>query len=102
LVCALDLIGLEAYVRAETGGPGRPRDDRRAIARAFVAKAVLGLPSTTALRERLLVDASLRRVCGWERARKFPPSPRFPAPSENSPKSGSSIASIKRSSSDAS
>ncbi len=56
LVYALDMIGLEAYVRAETGGPGRPRDDRRAIARAFVAKAVLGLPSMTALRERLLVD----------------------------------------------
>ena len=77
LVYALDMIGLEAYVRAETGGPGRPRDDRRAIARAFVAKAVLGLPSTTALRERLLVDASLRRICGWERRAEIPSEPTF-------------------------
>lgn len=77
LVHALDMIGLEAYVRAETGGPGRPRDDRRAIARAFVAKAILGLPSTTALRERLLVDASLRRICGWERRSETPSEPTF-------------------------
>jgi len=77
LVHALDMIGLEAYVRAETGGPGRPRDDRRAIARAFVAKAILGLPSTTALRERLLVDASLRRICGWERRAEIPSEPTF-------------------------
>jgi len=77
LIYALDMIGLEAYVRAETGGPGRPRDDRRAIARAFVAKAVLGLPSTTALRERLLVDASLRRICGWERRAEIPSEPTF-------------------------
>ena len=78
LIYALDTIGLEAYVRAETGGgPGRPRDDRRAIARAFVAKAILGLPSTTALRERLLVDASLRRICGWERRAEIPSEPTF-------------------------
>lgn len=77
LVYVLDMIGLEAYVRAEVGGPGRPRDDRRAIARAFIAKAVLGLPSTTALRERLLIDASLRRICGWERRSEIPSEPTF-------------------------
>ncbi len=77
LIYALDTIGLEAYVRAEAGGRGRPREDRRAIARAFVAKAVLGLPSTKALIERLLVDGSLRRICGWERRAEVPSEPTF-------------------------
>ena len=77
LIYVLDMIGLEAYVRAEVGGPGRPREDRRAIARGFVAKAVLGLPSTRALIERLLVDGSLRRICGWERRAEVPSEPTF-------------------------
>src|SRR5271166_3006838 len=46
-------------------GAGRPPDDRRTLARAFVAKAVLGVPTTTALIERLDVDKSLRRILGW-------------------------------------
>src|SRR5208283_2937561 len=75
LIHVLDTIGLEAYVRAEVGGPGRPREDRRAIARAFVAKAVLGLPTTRALIERLTVDASVRCICGWERRAEIPSEP---------------------------
>ncbi len=77
LIYVLDTIGLEAYVRAEVGGPGRPREDRRAIARAFVAKAVLGLPTSRALIERLAVDPSLRRICGWERRAEVPFEPTF-------------------------
>ncbi len=77
LIYVLDTIGLEAYLRAEVGGPGRPREDRRAIARAFVAKAVLGLPTTRALIERLTVDASVRRICGWERRAEIPSEPTF-------------------------
>ena len=77
LVYALDAIGLEAYVRCEAQRRGRPRDDRRAIARAFVAKAVFGLPTTRALIERLAVDASLRRICGWERRAEVPSEPTF-------------------------
>ena len=77
LIYVLDTIGLEAYVRAEAGGPGRPREDRRAIARAFVAKAVLGLPTTRALIERLAIDGSLRRICGWERRAEIPSEPTF-------------------------
>src|SRR5271165_1490353 len=77
LISVLDTIGLEAYVRAEVGGRGRPPDDRRAIARAFVAKAVLGLPTTRALIERLTVDASVRRICGGERRAEIPSEPTF-------------------------
>src|SRR5208282_4141642 len=42
VVTTLDVIGLEAFVPEPPRGPGRPPEDRRALARAFVAKAVLG------------------------------------------------------------
>ena len=44
LVATLDVIGLEAFVSEPSTGPGRPPEDRRALARAFVAKEVLGIP----------------------------------------------------------
>ena len=67
LVTTLDVIGLEAFVPKPPRGPGRPPQDRRALARAFVAKAMLGIPTTSALIEQLAVDKSLRRILGWER-----------------------------------
>jgi len=62
----LDLLGLEAFVPASSGRRGRPASDRQALARAFVAKAVLGLDSTVALIDRLQTDRPLRRLCGWD------------------------------------
>jgi hypothetical protein len=73
LMQVLDLLGLEAFVPVATGGPGRPPEDRQALARAFVAKAVLGLDSTAALIDRLQTDRPLRRLCGWT-ARNAVPS----------------------------
>src|SRR5271168_134398 len=46
LVTTFDVIGLEAFVPEPPRGPGRPPEDRRALARAFVAKAMLGVPTT--------------------------------------------------------
>ncbi len=66
LVTVLDVARIEAFVRMWPGLPGRPLDDRHALARAFVAKAVFNLPTTLALIERLAADAALRRLCGWE------------------------------------
>ena len=77
LVTTLDVIGLEAFVPEPPRGPGRPQGDRRALARAFVAKAVLGVPTTTALIERLDVDKSLRRILGWERRSQVPSEATF-------------------------
>src|SRR5271154_3305775 len=51
LVTTLDGIGLEAFVPEPPRGPGRPPEDRRALARALVAKAMLGVPTTNALIE---------------------------------------------------
>src|SRR5450755_1114013 len=72
LVVVLEVAGVEAFVRMWPGLPGRPLKDRHALSRAFVAKAVLGLATTSALIERLSVDRTLRRLCGWERAASVP------------------------------
>src|SRR6478609_9671699 len=72
LIVILDTLGLEAYVAPPRHGRGRPADDRPQIARAFVAKAVFNIPTTAALIERLHVDRSLCRICGWERRSDVP------------------------------
>jgi len=77
LIHILDDLDIEAVVRAPVRGPGAPLRDRTAIARAFVAKAVLNLPTTSALRERLQIDRSLRRICGWERRTDVPSESTF-------------------------
>ena len=71
-VIVLEVAGIEAFVRMWPGLPGRPPKDRHAMARAFVAKAVLDLPTTSGLIERLAVDATLRRLCGYERVGEVP------------------------------
>lgn len=59
------------------GRVGAPEIDRTRIASAFLAKAVLNLPTTKALRERLQVDGALRRLCGWERRSDVPSESTF-------------------------
>ena len=49
-----------------------PPTTGRAIAKAFVAKAVYQMPTTRALLDRLATDISLRRICGWERKHDVP------------------------------
>ena len=77
LIIILDTLGLDAFVAPPPGGRGRAPEDRPAIARAFVAKAVLNLPTTVALLDRLQVDRSLRRICGWERRAQVPSEATF-------------------------
>jgi len=77
VVTTLELAGVEAFVQDWPGLPGRPPCDRAALARAFVAKAVLGLPMTAMLIERLAVDKPLRRLCGWEHPGQVPSAATF-------------------------
>ena len=77
LVAVLGLIGIESLVGPWSGGAGRPAKHRRAITRAFVAKAVLNLNSTRQLLDRLSVDVALRRICGWESQREIPHESQF-------------------------
>lgn len=59
-------IEIERFVPSTRGYVGRPRKERAALARAFVAKTVLGLTETSALVERLNADGLLRRLCGFD------------------------------------
>jgi len=77
LIIVLEVARIEAFVQMWPGLPGRPPQDRHALARTFVAKAVLDLPTTASLIERLAVDATLRRLCGWERASQVPSESTF-------------------------
>src|SRR6266700_5619455 len=77
LVAVLDMVHLEAFIARAPGGVGRPPKDRRAIARAFVDKAVYNLSTTRDLLERLRCDIALRRICGWEGQREIPHESQF-------------------------
>ena len=77
LVIVLDMAGIEAFLLMSPGSPGRPQEDRYALARAFVAKMVLNLPTTSSLIDRLRVDATLRRLCGWISVRRLPSESTF-------------------------
>jgi len=77
LVKILELLRIESYVKWAGNVKGRPLEDRRAIARAFVAKAVYNLETTRQLLERLSSDVSLRRLCGWERQSAVPSEATF-------------------------
>jgi hypothetical protein len=72
LVTTLELMRIEEFIGSSRGYPGRPPQDRTAIARAFVAKMVYNLSTTRALLDRLETGISLRRICGWERKNDVP------------------------------
>jgi len=77
LVALLNMLRIEVLIGCWQGGVGRPEKDRRAIARAFVAKAVWNMSTTRQLLERLAVDTALRRICGWESVREIPHESQF-------------------------
>lgn len=64
LISILEIVRVEDFV-IPFSGVGRPPEDRKAIARSFVAKAVYNMTTTRELIERLASDANLRRICGW-------------------------------------
>ena len=72
-----DMTQLEVFVSHGHGLPGRPSAERAALARAFVAKAVLNLPNTRMLIERVEADKTLRRLCGWSRPSEVPSESTF-------------------------
>jgi len=76
-VAALDLVGVEGFLGTPGSGPDRPPEDRRALARAFPAKAVWDLPTTRHLIDRFGADPALRRLCGWSRLGDIPSEAKF-------------------------
>jgi len=77
VIRVLEFTEVDRFIPSSRGFVGRPPKDRVALARAFVAKAVLDLPTTEALIERLQVDRALCRICGFERFKHLPDASRF-------------------------
>lgn len=78
LVLAIELVSLEEHVMPKPrGGRGRPRADRQALARAFVAKALFNLPDTRSLIDYLKESPTARRFCGWSRRGEIPSEATF-------------------------
>ena len=58
-------------------GMGRKPEDRLAIAKAFIAKAVYNCPTTKGLITLIRGSKNLRRLCGWERKEEIPSESTF-------------------------
>lgn len=62
-----EIVRIEEHVTAPIHGiVGRKQIDRRPIARAFLAKAIMNLPTTRQLFETLKQSLSFRHICGME------------------------------------
>lgn len=77
LVNVLEFAKLEEHLPYAGRFPGRPPEDRIAIARAFVTKMVYDMTTTRALLDRLASDPMVRRLCGWERRAEVPSEATF-------------------------
>lgn len=77
LAAVVSMAPLERMLSANRSSTGRPAKDRTALATAFMAKAILNLPTTRDLISRLRVDAALRRFCGWYSADGLPHESKF-------------------------
>lgn len=77
LIHILDWVRIEEFSLPTWQGIGRKPHDRGALANAFVAKAVLGLPTTKALIERLKMDRALKRICGFSMWNALPDEATF-------------------------
>jgi len=78
LIRVLELARIEEFVASRVRGfQGRPLEDRRSLARAFIAKAVYDIKTTSGLIERLKASRNLRAICGWEKACEVPSEATF-------------------------
>ena len=77
LAAVISLAPLGRMLYARRASTGRPTKDRAALATAFLAKAVLNLPTTRDLISRLRVDEALRRFCGWSSLQALPHESKF-------------------------
>ena len=77
LVEVLELVQIDRHLPYVGRVPGRPPENRSAIARAFIAKAVYNMTTTEALLDQLESSIKLRRLCGWEKKNDVPSAATF-------------------------
>ena len=78
LVAILEIVRIEDHVPPGwVQVLGCPKKDRRALARAFVAKAVYDFPTSKLLVEMLKTQPNLLSICGWKHADEVPSESTF-------------------------
>jgi hypothetical protein len=79
LIAILEVLRIEESCNHNRGifAVGRPRKDRTALARSFVAKAIYQIPTTELLIEHLKADRLLRRICGFAGHKNVPSASLF-------------------------
>jgi len=75
VIRTLEWARIDEFVDRRWCGIGRPL--KEALARAFVAKAVLRLTTTEDLRERLQMDRALQRICDFDSRKPVPDAATF-------------------------
>ena len=72
LIMILEVIEIEKYVaHLNDSWTGRPPEDRCALARSFVAKAVYNLDNTRMLIDLLHNMPPLRKICGFVQKKRY-------------------------------
>ena len=79
LVAILEIVQVERYVpkSAISYWRGRKPLDRQSLARAFVAKTLYRLPTTSDLIRALRATRNLRRICGFVTTNEIPSESTF-------------------------
>jgi hypothetical protein len=77
LISVLEFARVERCISSYYRCVGRPKEDRRHICRAFIAKAVFNIQTNVLLREYLLGDSTLRRICGFQSCSEVPSESTF-------------------------
>lgn len=78
LLRVFEMVQVHTFLPSpKSGTRGRPLTCRASLARSFLAKMVLNIPTTSGLRDRLISDQVLRSLCGWSEPRKVPSEPTF-------------------------
>ena len=79
LVSILEIVQVERYVPKSAISYWRGRNplDRQSLARAFVAKALYRLPTTSDLIRALRATRNLRRICGFVTTNEIPSESTF-------------------------
>ena len=77
VVHTLEWVRIDEFIGTTWCGTGRPPHDRASMASAYIAKAVLGLTTTSGLIERLTIDRALKRICGFAMWKKLPDEATF-------------------------
>jgi len=77
VVYTLEWVRIEEFVTSSWCGVGRPPHERAWLANAFVAKAVIGVTTTTGRIERLTIDRARRRIGGFPLSKEWPSEATF-------------------------